>query len=47
MTHASGERPIDAPGVPAEEGIDLSDADEQLAESPEEKTSTDGTNALD
>ena len=38
-----GRRPLDAPGLPAEEGVDLTDAEEQLAEEPEEKKNrTDG-----
>jgi hypothetical protein len=38
-----GRRPLDVPGLPAEEGVDLSDAEEQLAQEPEEKENrTDG-----
>jgi hypothetical protein len=38
-----GHRPLDVPGLPDEEGVDLSDAEEQLAEEPEEKKNrTDG-----
>lgn len=38
MTHGHEETPgLTAPGVPAEEGLDLADAEEQLATSSEEK----------
>jgi hypothetical protein len=38
MRHRHDQRPVEAPDVPAEEDIDLADAEEQLAEEPEEKT---------
>jgi len=39
VTHAHEGRsgPLEAPGVPAKEGLDLADAEEQLAASPEDK----------